>query len=306
MERLYVHGVQNLCHRAVSGTAQSGVHDRRTAAGFTLIELLVVIAIIAILAAILFPVFSSAREKARQASCLSNIKQVGTAMTMYAQDYDEVYPSGRYDPSNPNAADKGQGWAGAIYTYVKNAQIFRCPDDQTAEVPATSSTVALYPVSYVYNYNVALSPSMAAMYASSYTVMLAEATGCVANVTAAGEASSAGTYSPAGNGISILVSTAGSSMPAVAGSTQYASGVMGGYHLTTSPQVPYATIFKTETGRHAGGSIFCLADGHAKWLRPQAVSPGSSAGDSSETEDTSNGVAAGTSDDRHAATFSTN
>jgi prepilin-type N-terminal cleavage/methylation domain-containing protein len=67
---------------------------RRTRSGFTLIELLVVIAIIAILAAILFPVFARARESARRATCLSNLKQLGTAFQMYAQDFDETYPSG--------------------------------------------------------------------------------------------------------------------------------------------------------------------------------------------------------------------
>jgi len=66
---------------------------RRQRWGFTLIELLVVIAIIAILAAILFPVFAQARDKARQASCLSNCKQMGTAWMMYTQDYDETFPS---------------------------------------------------------------------------------------------------------------------------------------------------------------------------------------------------------------------
>ena len=65
--------------------------------GFTLIELLVVIAIIAILAAILFPVFAQAREKARQASCLSNCKQIGTASNMYVQDYDETFPSHKWN-----------------------------------------------------------------------------------------------------------------------------------------------------------------------------------------------------------------
>src|SRR5688572_32605433 len=69
---------------------QRRVHGRR--AGFTLIELLVVIAIIAILAAILFPVFAQAREKARQAGCMSNCKQLGLASNMYAQDYDEMLP----------------------------------------------------------------------------------------------------------------------------------------------------------------------------------------------------------------------
>jgi prepilin-type N-terminal cleavage/methylation domain-containing protein/prepilin-type processing-associated H-X9-DG protein len=68
---------------------------RREKHGFTLIELLVVIAIIAILAAILFPVFAQARAKARQASCLSNMRQIGTAIAMYSQDYDETYPLGR-------------------------------------------------------------------------------------------------------------------------------------------------------------------------------------------------------------------
>src|SRR5579871_4500633 len=107
---------------------------KRGAAGFTLIELLVVIAIIAILAAILFPVFAQAREKARQASCLSNSKQIGTALLMYVQDYDEQFPTGRYNPYNANAADYGKGWAGSIYAYTKSAQILKCPDDSTGPV----------------------------------------------------------------------------------------------------------------------------------------------------------------------------
>ncbi len=88
--------------------------------GFTLIELLVVIAIIAILAAILFPVFARAREKARQTSCNSNLKQIGTAVLMYAQDYDERLP----DHCGQRTA---ACWAVSIYPYVANAQIFACP-----------------------------------------------------------------------------------------------------------------------------------------------------------------------------------
>jgi len=94
--------------------------------GFTLIELLVVIAIIAILAAILFPVFARAREKARQTSCLSNAKQINLGILMYAQDYDEILPVASHWPD-------GQGgytyWNQSLEPYVKNDQIFRCPSN---------------------------------------------------------------------------------------------------------------------------------------------------------------------------------
>ncbi len=91
--------------------------------GFTLIELLVVIAIIAILAAILFPVFARAREKARQTSCLSNVKQLGTSLMMYVQDYDERYPA-EVAAAVPGS-DGGIVWQ--LNAYAKNMQIWVCP-----------------------------------------------------------------------------------------------------------------------------------------------------------------------------------
>jgi len=94
----------------------------RNARGFTLIELLVVIAIIAILAAILFPVFSRAREKARQTACLSNLKQLSLAIDMYSQDYDEMLI-----PSRQGNANNSLIWPAYLQPYVRNTQVFICP-----------------------------------------------------------------------------------------------------------------------------------------------------------------------------------
>ena len=112
--------------------------------GFTLIELLVVIAIIAILAAILFPVFARAREKARQASCLSNAKQMGLATMMYCQDYDEKFPgaSAIADGGAPRVVTGTPGsnygsliWPDLIYPYVQNTQMFKCPSAPSEWLP---------------------------------------------------------------------------------------------------------------------------------------------------------------------------
>src|SRR5690606_13298398 len=104
-----------------------------TKRGFTLIELLVVIAIISILAAILFPVFARARENARRASCMSNLKQIGLGIMMYTQDYDETYPRClQIDAATPPddirwVSGNYWVWQQMIQPYVKNYQIFRCP-----------------------------------------------------------------------------------------------------------------------------------------------------------------------------------
>ena len=142
--------------------------------GFTLIELLVVIAIIAILAAILFPVFAQAREKARQSVCLSNLKQIGTARMMYVQDYDEMFPSQSYD-GTCYAALGGQpvdgmpvvgsgivnsfGWnyKDRVLPYTKNEQIWLCPTN----IPNGTLRTAAPNVGYHFNGNVFLPQGLA-------------------------------------------------------------------------------------------------------------------------------------------------
>jgi len=120
--------------------------------GFTLIELLVVIAIIAILAAILFPVFAKAREKARQSSCLSNVKQIMLAILGYAQDFDEILPVN----ARPGGAYGWVPWNAAIAPYIKNAQIFVCPSHKynhcsTAGRWAYVTWANYWPISYGWN-----------------------------------------------------------------------------------------------------------------------------------------------------------
>jgi len=114
--------------------------------GFTLIELLVVIAIIAILAAILFPVFAKVRENARRISCASNEKQLGIALTQYVQDSDEAWPA---NVNNVNCCD-ASAWPGQIYSFVKSTGVYACPDDSN---PPDSIAPGAVKMSYGMNFD---------------------------------------------------------------------------------------------------------------------------------------------------------
>ena len=255
----------------------------RSRSGFTLIELLVVIAIIAILAAILFPVFAQAREKARQTACLSNTKQLGLAFMQYAQDYDErlpnAYPLGA---ATTAVAGTGQGttcpgsatgkvgnlggWMyicdapsltnydpaqGSISPYTKNSQMFVCPSDSSSQKN-----------SYALNSLVASANkeanglwdglALAAFRGSANTILFGEEQD---------EDGLKGT-----NDAYIVVGTQGaypgSDTDATSGITGNDTGVDGSGNPGVKSPI-----------RHSGGACYALADGHSKWYKPTQIKP---------------------------------
>ena len=233
------------------------IRVRSARTGFTLIELLVVIAIIALLAAILLPVFAAAREKARQTSCLNNQKQLGIAVMAYTQDNDERMPI----PYGSGASQLG--WAGRIYPYVKSVGSFKCPDDSTV------AAVPFYVNSYGFNTNALLDnpgispPSpvgLSEFAAPASTILLFEVDTNVADLLNPVEASAArGNAGQKCGGISAGGPTANT--------VYYATGAVGsrtGMVLTLKP-------------RHSDGANYAFADGHAKFLRPAQVSGGNDA-----------------------------
>jgi len=121
---------------------------KRPSKGFTLIELLVVIAIIAILAAILFPVFAKAREKARQSACMNNMKQIGIASYTYLNDWDDTYPWSRFPNASGTDRDYSHNWKDAIATNLKSKAVYKCPSNDYADRMDESNK---WPISYAVN-----------------------------------------------------------------------------------------------------------------------------------------------------------
>ena len=155
------------------------MHTQTKRRGFTLIELLVVIAIIAILAAILFPVFARARENARRASCQSNMKQIALGFKQYIGDYDELYPrAGAATVADP-------GWAFALQPYLKSTQIYQCPSNTDAD-PA-SPTIVTTPQYTDYAFNIRMAAqNESGLFGSSQTVLNYEATSGSSNSASGG------------------------------------------------------------------------------------------------------------------------
>jgi len=248
--------------------------------GFTLIELLVVIAIIAILAAILFPVFAKVREKARQASCASNEKQLGLALVQYVQDYDETYPNGG---QNANCA----GWAAPVYPYVKSTALYHCPDDPTS--PSGTNVPVSYAIndSLIGDQNGGSGAKLAALNAPSSTVALFEIQGYTGEVTVVSTLGPPAIIdqSPGGTADTQYWNNAGVGRPG-GGNGLYAIGNPPGQSLS---------LISSKTV-HTNGSNFLAADGHVKWLVPGAISGGKDNSSSSGVQnEATNDFAAGTS-----------
>jgi prepilin-type N-terminal cleavage/methylation domain-containing protein/prepilin-type processing-associated H-X9-DG protein len=205
---------------------------------FTLIELLVVIAIIAILAAILFPVFAQAREKARSISCLSNDKQLGLALMMYAQDNDERYPFGHI--SDADAAGDAQSWVDSIQPYVKSRLLHRCPSDSSAAWNATDE-----PRTTSYGLNAYFTPNHAPYFGLAMAGITYPAD-CIVVAELADPV------------------TEDHFMPMMWGNPPKVNDPNGREEQWDADKVEPKQV---AIRRHTEGSNYAFADGHAKWLK---------------------------------------
>ncbi len=235
--------------------------------GFTLIELLVVIAIIAILAAILFPVFAQAREKARQTTCTSNQKQIGLAVMMYISDYDETFPWGASNAMTPT-----QTWYDLVEPYVKvGAQGFGfvapggvqkgfyiCPSFFNQSYPSLPGDPAppVFPASQITPaMSYAANGNIVPMYNKGFNAWFPGQISALAQLQAPAQV--------------VLASPALGTRPAVAGD-DWTTGCLGneaGIPAVAPPPQGSAAVYCLARFRHSMGAVYVLGDGHAKWFR---------------------------------------
>jgi len=254
--------------------------NRKRPSGFTLIELLVVIAIISILAAILFPVFANAREKARQTSCSSNEKQLGLAILQYLQDNDEQFPL----TSLVSGSYTGNGWAAPMWGYIKsgNSQsFFSCPDDTTNEWNGYGFDV---PMSYAFNSSITMTnwggadqpkgfANISTFTAPARTVLLIEASKCYFETNTQNTERGPATWGP--------------NRPGPYSGNSYGTAETGIIYAPTRNNYNAAYFDATNGGYgwHNKGANYLMSDGHVKWLMPTQVSTWEAAQNSTDAED---------------------
>jgi prepilin-type N-terminal cleavage/methylation domain-containing protein len=275
----------------------NAVRSHRNA--FTLIELLVVIAIIAILAAILFPVFAQAREKARQSSCLSNTKQMGLGIMMYTQDYDETYPQAYWYTNDTDGSAGYNQWSGMIQPYVKNVGIFVCPSDPNKGIIPTNPGLDLQAPRISYVANAAVLPrkrrsidpanvaSAASIDAPADVIVIGEMTNtlaCINDTSNAGTAGGAYVNKSHRSTNAFMNSASGGTWKGESAadfslSAVYAATPALAAQAFAACKAPgYAGgalhIAYTQADRHTGGSCYTFADGHSKWMKlEQTLNP---------------------------------
>lgn len=240
-------------------------YEKSKSSGFTLVELLVVIAIIAILAAILFPVFSRARENARRASCVSNAKQIGLAFMQYSQDNDEKFPVVQLSLN-----DSERVWDNAIYPYVKSDQVYICPSAFSENTRSFAFNAWLAGWT---NHPFVDRPSGD----GPYSITLAGIDHAANTVLASeywSQQNTAGSYNKRGKWVGSIVTGTSSSASATALKWSTRNSVPWGTYNGASRNSAGTEVYGVGAGVHINDTfVTVFADGHVKPIKSQRPSP---------------------------------